>query len=133
MRRQRKRKPLPPQFFYGLIDWQIERTLDDAAKLASQEIFVQTPSIDKVFRRSTIRSLAEASVVAIYDFLEYPKEYKDPLNSVTVWKGDWDFGQNIGLGIDQGARRFVYHKLHFTAIAGKLHKNKMPGDSIEPK
>jgi hypothetical protein len=76
----KERKPLPPQFFYGLIDWQIERTLDDAAKLASQEIFVQTPSIDKVFRRSTIRSLAEASVVAIYDFLEYiRRNIKTPL------------------------------------------------------
>jgi hypothetical protein len=126
-------KPLPPQFFYGLIDWQVERSLDDAAKLASPKIVVQNVSIDKVLRKSTNRSLAEVSVVTIYDFLEYPKEYKDPLKSVAVWKGNWDFGQNIGLGIDQGARRFVYHKLHHTAINGELYKNKIPDESIEPK
>ena len=120
----KERKALPPQFFYGLKDWQDERTLDDAAKLASQEIIVQTPSIDKVLHRPTTRPLAEASVVAIYDFLEYPTEYKDPLNGVTVWSGDWDFGQDIGFGIDQGARRFVYHKLRHNAIDGKLYKNE---------
>jgi hypothetical protein len=107
--------------------------LDDVAKLASPKIVVQDVSIDKVLRKSTNRSLAEVSVVTIYDFLEYPKEYKDPLNSVTVWRGDWDFGQNIGLGIDQGARRFIYHKLRHTAIDGKLYKNEIPDENIEPK
>jgi hypothetical protein len=129
----KERRPLPPQFFYGLKDWQAECSLDNAAKLASPKIIVQTPSIDKVFRRSTNQSLAEVSVVTIYDFLDYPKEYKDPLNSVTVWEGDWDFGQNIGFGIDQGARRFVYHKLTHTAIDGNLYENKMPDKGIEPK
>ena len=129
----KERNALPPQFFYGLKDWQVERSLDDAAKLASQKVVVQTPSIDKVFRRPTTRPLAEASVVAIYDFLEHPKEYKDPLYSVTVWEGGWDFGQDIGFGIDQGARRFVYHKLRHSAIDGELYKNKMPDESIKVK
>ena len=107
----KERRAIPPQFFYGLKDWQVERSLDDAAKLASQKPAAQDVSIDKVLRPPTSLPLAEVSVVAIFDFLEYPKEYKDPLKSCTVWSGDWDFGQNIGLGIDQGARRFVYHKL----------------------
>jgi hypothetical protein len=126
----KERKALPPQFFYGLIDWQVDRSLDETAKLASQKFIAQNVSIDKVLRRPTTRPLAEESVVAIYDFLEYPKEYKDPLNSITVWRGHWDFGQNIGLGIDQGARRFVYHKLRHNAIDGKLYKNEMPDESV---
>ena len=129
----KERTALPPQFFYGLTDWQVERTLDEAAKLASQKIVAYDVSIDKVIRPQTTRPLSKVSVVAIYDFLEYPNEYKDPLNSVTVWRGNWDFGQNIGLGIDQGARRFVYHKLRHSAIDGKLYKNKMPDETIEPK
>ena len=129
----KERKALPPQFFYGLKDWQVERSLDDAAKLASQKIVAQNVTIDKVLHRPTTLPLAEVSVVAIYDFLEYPKEYKEPLNSVTVWRDHWDFGQNIGLGIDQGARRFVYHKLRHNAIDGKLYKNEMPDESVEPK
>jgi hypothetical protein len=108
----KERKALPPRFFYGLKDWQVERSLDDAAKLASPKYFAQEVSIDKVLRRPTTLPLAEVSVVAIFDFLEYPKEYKDPLKSVTVWEGGWDLeGQVMGLGIDQGARRYVYHKL----------------------
>ena len=129
----KERKALPPQFFYGLIDWQVERSLDDAAKLASQKIVSQDVSIDKVLRQPTTLPLAKVSVVAIYDFLEYPKEYKDPLNSVTVWRGYWDSGQNIGLGEDQGARRFVYHKLRHNAIDGKLYENEIPNENIEPK
>ena len=129
----KERTPLPPQFFNGLMDWQVERSLDDAAKLASPKIVVQNVSIDNVLRKSTNRSLAEVSVVTIYDFLEYPKEYKDPLKSVIVWRDHWDSGQNIGLGIDQGARRFVYHKLTHTSFNGNLYENKMPDKGIEPK
>jgi uncharacterized protein (DUF1778 family) len=129
----KERQALPPQFFYGLIDWQTERLLDEAAKLASQQITAQDVIIDKVLQRSTTLPLSKASVVAIYDFLEYPKEYKDPLHSVAVWRDHWDFGPNIGLGIDQGARRFVYHKLRHHAIDGKLYKNEMPDESIKPR
>lgn len=129
----KERNALPPQFFYGLKDWQVERSLDDAAKLASQKIVAHKVTIDKVLHTPTTLSLAEVSVVAIYDFLEYPKKYKDPVNSVAVWRGHWDFGQNIGLGIDQGARRFIYHKLQHNAIDGELYKNEIPDERAEPK
>ena len=128
----KERAALPPQFFYGLKDWNVERTLDDAAKLASTKPVVHTPSIDKILRRSTTLPLAEASIVAIYDFLEYPEEYKDPLNSVTTWTDHWDFGQVAGFGIDQGARRFVYHRLQRYATDAKSHKSEMPVESIDP-
>jgi uncharacterized protein (DUF1778 family) len=118
----KERTALPPQFFYGLRDWQVERSLDDAAKLASQKIVAYTVSIDKVLRPPTTLPLSEKSVVTIYDFLEYPKEYKDPLESVTIWSGNWDLGSGIGLGIDQGARRFVDHISRYLTIDGKLHK-----------
>jgi hypothetical protein len=109
---------LPPQFFYGLKDWQVPRPLDEAAKIASQKIVVQDVSIDRVLRQPTSLPLSEKSVVAIYDFLEYPKEYEDPLGKVTIWRSDWE-GR---YGIDQGARRFVYHKSRHIAIDGKLHR-----------
>ena len=131
----KERTALPPRFFCGQLDWPVERSLEDAVKLASPKIVSQAVSIDKVLRPPTTTLLAEVSIVAVFDFIiKYPKEYKDPLKSVTVWSDDWAFGgQNIGLGIDQGARRFVDYKLRHNAIDGKLYKNKMPDESIEPK
>lgn len=129
----KERNSLPPQFFYGLRDWQVERSLDEAARLASKKIIAQDVSIDKVLRPPTSLPLAEKSVVTIYDFLvEYPKEYKDPLDSVTIWGGHWDYGSVVGLGIDQGARRFVNHISRHFAIDGKLHRIEKPADGEEP-
>jgi len=99
---------LPPQFFYGLKDWQAPRSLDEAAILASQSTRSQTESIDTVFRHGRFGPLSELSIVAIYDFLEYPKEYKDPLQAVKVWDDHWE----DRIGIDEGAANFIYHRRH---------------------
>lgn len=113
-------KALPPQFFYGLKDWGETRSLDEAAKLASQKIVAQTVSIDQVLYKPTSRELSEKSVVAIYEFLEYPKEYDDPMKTVKIWDGHWEYSY----GIDEGARRFVYHRVRNIANDGKLHKTE---------
>jgi hypothetical protein len=119
---------LPGQFFCGLRDWEAVRSLDEAARIASHKIAVQTVSIDRVVRGAPILPLSADSVVAIYNFLEYPRGYDDPLRNVTVWPDDWDKGH---YGIDQGARRFVYHRPRTFAIDGELHRADEPKKNVE--
>lgn len=110
------RNPLPPQFFYGVQNWNVVRPLDEVAKEVSQKIEVYGVSIDQTTPQSSILPLAAKSVIAIYDFLEYPADYDDPLNTVESWSDDWDDSR----GINEGAKRFVYHVTHNTAVGGKL-------------
>ena len=81
----------------------------------SQEIAVYGISIDQHTPQSSILPLAAESVIAIYDFPEFPADYDDPLKSVEAWSDDWD----DSLGINEGAKRFVYHVTHNTAVGGK--------------
>ena len=110
------RKALPPQFFYGVSDWQIEKTLDEVAKATSSKIVVGTVSIDHIRKEPNLKPLSEKSVVTIFDFLEYPANYDDPLKKVKVWGDDWEHSY----GVSQGARRFVTHVTSYHAINGKL-------------
>lgn len=110
------RNPLPPQFFYGVHNWDIVRPLDDVAKEVSQTTNVYGISIDQTTPQSNIVPLATKSVIAIYDFLEYPADYDDPLKTVENWGDNWEDSH----GAHEGAKRFVYHVTHNTAIGGKL-------------
>lgn len=113
------RRPLPPQFFYGIDDWRTcSMTLDAAAIRASDkdaEAYLVT--IDAVPPGLNLRPLTIRSVVAIFSFVEYPKDYDDPLDDVAVWSEDWD----RSFDIDQGARRYVAHSKKKTAVNGKLY------------
>lgn len=111
-----ERVPLPPQFFYGIEGWKECTSLDEAAIEASSHVTVYSPSIDKVPPQPHLKPIAPESIVAIFDFVEYPKDYDDPLRKVQVWEEDWVRSH----GIDQGARRYVAHKRQKTAIGGKL-------------
>lgn len=110
------RMPLPPQFFYGVQNWNVVRPLDEVAKDVSQKTNVYGYSIDQVTPQSSILPLDSKSVVAIYDFLEYPPDYDDPLKTVERWADHWEDSR----GINEGAKRFVYHVSHNMAIGGKL-------------
>ncbi len=110
------RNPMPPQFFYGVQNWDVVRPLDEVAKEVSQKTNVYGVSIDQTIPQSNILPLAAKSVIAIYDFLEYPPDYDDPLKTVEKWADDWE----DSYGINEGAKRFVYHVTHNTAIVGKL-------------
>lgn len=112
------RNPLPPQFFYGVQNWNISRPLDDVAKEVSQTTNVYGITIDQTTPQSNIVPLAAKSVIAIYDFLEYPADYDDPLKTVENWSDDWEDSH----GANEGAKRFAYHVTHNTAIGGKLFK-----------
>lgn len=110
------RKPLPPQFFYSVQNWAVTRPLDDIAKEVSQKTNVYGISIDHLKPQSNIVPLSAKSVIAIYDFLEYPADYDDPLKTVEAWGDNWE----DSYGINEGAKRFVHHVTHNTAINGKL-------------
>ena len=110
------RNPLPPQFFYGVQNWDVVRPLDEVAKEVSQQVQVYGISIDQTVPQSNTLPLAAKSVIAIYDFLEYPTDYDDPLKTVEKWSDNWEDSS----GVSEGAKRFVYHVTHNTAIGGKL-------------
>jgi len=112
-----ERVPLPPQFFYGIDDWRSCTSLDDAAIKASSSTVAYSVTIDEVPPQAHLRTLSPQSVIAIFDFVEYPKTYNDPLKSV----GDWDDNWDTSHGIDQGARRYVAHTKQKYAVGGKLH------------
>ncbi|MGO9566896.1 MAG: hypothetical protein ACLP5H_05090 [Desulfomonilaceae bacterium] len=116
---------LPPQFFYGLKDWPVPRSLDEAATLACQTTHSQAESIDTVFRYERFAPLGEQSIVAIYDFLEYPKEYVDPLKAVTIWDDDWVNHH----GLDEGAAKFICHRR--LVVTKELEKFVKPHGHIE--
>ena len=113
------RDPLPPQFFYGIKDWSRPTSLDDAAREASPEVRVSSVSIDSVLTEPTLKPLAAKSVVAVFEFVEFPSDYMDPLQEVRVWEGHWDT-----YGPSQGARRYVAHAEVTTAIGGKIYKRE---------
>lgn len=110
------RNPLPPQFFYGVQNWAVTKPLDDIAKEVSQKTNVYGVSIDHLKPQTNIVPLSAKSVIAIYDFLEYPADYDDPLKTVEAWGDNWE----DSYGINEGAKRFVHHVTHNTAINGKL-------------
>lgn len=99
------REALPPQFFYGIDDWKSDKTLDEAAIEASDEVNVYSVTIDENPPEARLSPLAVRSVIAIYDFLRYPDNYDDPLDRVSDWPDNWDNAH----GIDAGARRYVAH------------------------
>lgn len=110
------RRPLPPQFFYGIEDWRSCRTLDEAAIRASDKVEAHSVTIDAVPPSPSSRPLVARSVVAIFSFIEYPRNYDDPLDDVVDWDENWD----QSFDIDQGARRYVAHTKQKVAINGQL-------------
>jgi hypothetical protein len=112
-----ERAPLPPQFFYGIDDWHTCKDLNDAAVKASSEAVVYTVTIDEVPPQPYLKPLAVKSVMAIFNFVEDPKTYNDPLKLIE----DWDDNYSDSFGIDQGARRYVAHTKQKHAIGDKLY------------
>ena len=97
------------------------KTLDEAAIKSSKMGEAYLVTIDQVTPQSKLKPLSTSSVVAIYDFIEFPKDYKDPLKKIILWGKEWD----NSLLIDQGARRYVAHTQMYYAVDGKLiERNK---------
>lgn len=113
-----KREALPPQFYYGIEDWETEESLDEAAKKGGSKTAGGLVTIDKNIPEPSSKLLSKQSVVAIYDFLKFPEDYDDPLSKVSVWTEGWEHSY----GIDQGARRYVAHATQNWAIDQNLIK-----------
>jgi hypothetical protein len=117
------RTSLPPQFFYGIDAWKSGISLDDAAIKASQDVNVYSITIDAIPPESGLLPLSEKAVIAIFDFIEYPPDYEDPLRSVKEWDSNWQDSH----GASAGARRYIAHRKNKYAFAGKLHERKNSG------
>jgi uncharacterized membrane protein YciS (DUF1049 family) len=113
---------LPGQFFYGNENWKnSELTLDDVAIRSKSPIKAYSVTIDKITPEPKSEGLSESSVVAIYEFLKYPEEYDDPLDEIKLWDGHF----HDCFGIEQGPRRYIYHKKNYIVLGGKLiNRNK---------
>lgn len=111
------RLPLPPQFFYGINDWDKFRTLDEIAVEVSSPIEAYLVTIDEIPPEPHLPPLSEKSVVAIFDFLEYPSEYEDLLQEVDIWEEDW---RDVH-GAKAGATRYIAHQAQKYAVDGKLY------------
>lgn len=120
-----ERIPLPPQFFYGIEDWKTCKSIDDAAIKSSSSAVAYSVTLDEVPPQPPLKPLSENSVIAIFDFMEYPKTYQEPLIEVKPWGENWSGSH----GIDQGARRYVEHRKQKYAVGGKLHERKNDGHS----
>lgn len=116
------RKPLPPQFFYGIENWDEDMSLDDATIEASKNsgFTASEVKIDHNLPVTGLKEIDPKSVIAIYDFLKFPTDYDDPLQDVEPWKEDWA----DSYGHDQGAQRYVAHKKGTSAHRGVLYKNE---------
>ena len=112
------RQPLPPQFFYGINDWETEASLDEAAKKSSSKIEAHNVVIDKNLPEPEIAPLSEKTVIAIFDFMKFPDNYDDPLPNVKEWNDGWE----MSFGIEQGAKRYIAHKKDHFVVNGKIHK-----------
>jgi len=64
------REPLPPQFFYGIENWETEASLDEAAKKGANKVTSHSVVIDKNIPEPRLGPLSKKSVITIYDFLK---------------------------------------------------------------
>ena len=114
----KNKQALPPQFFYGITDWETEKDLDAAAIKGGSTMVCASVNIHENIPSPSSGGLSQSSVIAIFDFLEFPSNYDDPLTKVEVWEDCWADSH----GIKQGAKRYVAHTKSNAVIGGKLHK-----------
>ena len=119
-KKHKNKQPLPPQFFYGIEDWETEKSLDEAAIKGESKMVVSSVNIHENIPEPSSGGLPPNSVIAIYDFLEFPTNYDDPLQNIQKWNGNWADSH----GISQGAKRFIAHAEEHFVINGKLHTRK---------
>jgi len=116
-----ERRPLPPQFFYGIDNWRTCKSLDEAAKQASFKIKAYILTIDEVPLWSQNTALSAESVIAIFDFVKFSATYKDkdPLRTVSLeGRDNW---QDCFQEEAEGACRYVAHTIEKYALDGRLY------------
>lgn len=120
--------PLPAHFFFGLTDWEkdweAKKDLDEVAKKASSRIVVNSYSLGTIPQVPPYYPLSEHSVIAIFDFLDYPKDYEEILDKVKGWNIYW---ADVS-GIKSGAAQYIHHRNTKSAFDGKLFDLKSRDD-----
>ena len=117
-KKHKNKQPLPPQFFYGIEDWETEKSLDEAAIKGGSKMVVSSVNIHENVPEASSGGLSIKTVITIYDFLKFPDDYNDPILNVQNWDDNWEDSH----GISQGAKRFVSHANNNFVINGKIHK-----------
>ncbi|MEW8686929.1 MAG: hypothetical protein AB2556_14035 [Candidatus Thiodiazotropha sp.] len=109
--------PLPTSFFFGVKNWK-SMTIEEAAIEASGNdadnfnVSLSTPVPDP-----KILELEISSIKAIYDFLDYGKDFKDPLKKAdTKWGNNW----HHAFGHVQCAKRYAYFKRNYFVKDNKI-------------
>jgi hypothetical protein len=101
---------ITPAFFYGCIDPGL--AIDEAAKQSSLPRIGEPQSM-----LSSAHNLSEQSLFAIWDFMDFPEDYEDPLRDV--------FSQEQIQRLRLQHRPlydYMEHKRKYHSVAGKLHK-----------
>ncbi|MBV2138600.1 MAG: hypothetical protein KUF79_17470 [Candidatus Thiodiazotropha sp. (ex Ctena orbiculata)] len=119
--------PLPPQFFYGIPDWEQTGSLDEAAIKADAEMRAGSLSIDEVVPEPSLSEISIPSIVTIYDFMEYREDYVDPLN-IDIRNYNWGDAWIHSMGKKQGAMRYVYHRTNHYVFGGRIYPRSTDND-----
>lgn len=116
---------LPPQFFYGIEDWETKNSLDEAALKADAKPVFSLITLDQNMPNLQQKALDRRSVIAVFDFLKLPNDYGVPFKEIKDWSDNWEDSDDIF----QGAKRFVAHKKKYFVVKGKLIEKKADQES----
>ncbi|MCG7988841.1 MAG: hypothetical protein JAY64_07160 [Candidatus Thiodiazotropha weberae] len=109
--------PLPPSFFFGVKDWNTMTIEEAAIEAAGDDVEIIGLSLSSPVPEPKLLELEISSVKAIYDFLDYGKDFKDPLKIISpAWGNNWQKAR----GHSQGAEMFSYFKRHYNVKNNKV-------------
>ncbi|HIE5096356.1 hypothetical protein WG628_15815 [Stenotrophomonas maltophilia] len=110
---------LPPAFFFGLSDWKTTKlTLNQMAISVSPATMVRSVSPERPLPETEGHGLSTHSVLAIFQFLQFPPEYDDPLDGLDH-EGWHEWPDTFGAS--QGARRYLEHRSQYALIGKTLY------------
>lgn len=104
------RNALPAQFFYGIEDWRKDHSLDDVRKESIPKPVVSNFNLDTISPNPVNKRLDRESVVAIFQFIEYPNDYADPLDQIKIWEDRDNMLRRCRGHVDEGARKYIVHR-----------------------
>jgi hypothetical protein len=121
---------LPAHFFFGLHDWEedaaAKKSLNEVAKKAWRPPEAYTVNIDEVPPDPPLYPLSEKSVIAIYNFLDYPEDFVETLDDVKDW--DPNLYTYMFNNEKSGAARYYAHRKTKYVLNGEIRDRTPPED-----
>lgn len=115
--------PLPVSFFYGIPNWRdYIDSPDEAAYEAMSSERPATFSEYEVPKIERLPMLQEQSVYAVFEFLSYPEDFEDHLNSLN-YNGEWPHRVKNFQG--EGAYQYVKHRRDYVHPERGVSKEKL--------